>query len=629
MAISFKAIPLTHLPTNWMVEDLIYPGHTVVCISPDSGFFTSILNVLGIQFRSSATILSNENESFFVAQMSLSDGDWNRDPIIHTYGGEALHIKDIDHQTVYSQKNLFPSKSDQRYKNLINFYQTGAPHEMAKNHLDHFLDADISDITLHTLPLAGGNIITPRKAWLNSTTAEIEHDESPVFLIGRGALILTAETMSKDDILIASEINPLISQKKYIDHIIQTYFTDELEPELPSLDVNFRDKIHYAKQYLAAKTLLRAFVTGGKNLSAECEKTGILTNLKGAPFPHRQSKITKFPKQVLFVNQWSYHIDLQMLYIGCGTILIHDFSITVNFLRNLSQKYPAKQELRDFLREAIDLESKYQNSVNTSVQQITKLSLHVVRVPGLMIPNKTLFSGGLTPASFLSGLNDLSFNFLNSLAIAPVYNQNTIFFNILTPCSNAADPLFQEMEQAIKTNLSSVLGPIFRRTIELTVTTINHGTHKPGSAEKFMLQNLGGFRCQTALVTKWFANSVSKIFINPGNYHHTTNGFTGVRWLKHSSEMPAKLYISDLSLSAHVIRFLSYHPPDIWNVLKQQKSSLPDLPHLPKPTIKPQARTVAAKKSCKIKSSSHKAKTDATLPSSALTLPLLNSKDKL
>ncbi len=550
MPIRFDAIPAEQLPTNWEIEDLIYPGHTTIGIHHSSGFSASLLNVLGIYSNSKETMLTNANNSFHVAQLTLSESNWNRDTIVKTFSGHSFYLNDVDDFTNYEIQNIFSGKADRRYQNLISFYRAGVPKAIGANHFLQLTTAQENSVSFHTLPLAGGNIITARRAFIHPENNTIRYEHDPIFIVGRSALLLTANSMHTDDIRQTSLINRDLYDRKMIEHFVFTYFTplDEKHgTETSSLKTN---RIFYAQQYLTAKTLIRAFLTQGKNLDSELTKKGPLRRSVAETLLPRTAP--RSFKRVVFVNQWAYHIDLQMLYIGFGVVLIHDFTYTVYFLEQMKKKHPSRM-INFFLTEARELEAQFQSSVLITINQLKKQGLYPVRVPGLLIPNRNLQDGSIQSAESFDEVNAASINFMNSLAIVPRHTQNEILFTLLVPSSTKERILFQEMANTIQDCVSASLEPIFKRKVYLRFSIVAYNSKDFKSAELFMISKSGGLRCQTTLGPRHFFESIKNVFKKPGDYNTSVQPPDSVSWFRTDPRLPKNTFIFDLQITQLLI----------------------------------------------------------------------------
>ncbi len=593
MPLDFPPYIKNRLPTFWEIEDLIYPGFTYIAISPNSVFYQSFIQNFGILNDPNSVLLSSPTKGIQAAKFFLSQGNWNRDPILKTYDKFSIYLCYDSGITRYDKTKesgaIFSGKRDRRYQNLLSFYSTGIAHQLDYNHFSILRTSQKFVEKFHSLPIAGGNVITPRRTCLNEEN-QIIYDEMPVFIVGRGALLLTASCMSEEDINTAAQIDPKVHDKQTIDHIIYTYFngSDSPSPEehdpsrssgaaaaaaaVPNSSsthshASIKDKIFFAKQYIAAKILIRAFFTCGHNLEYELHKNGPLKNLENQIVKPSDGKPIDKYKSVLFVNQWAYHIDLQMLYIGCGTMLVHDFDATLTMLQKNRHIFPDSMFIAHFLAEATALRNQYQSSVETSIHQLKKFGLTVVRIPGLLIPHRNIVRGTLTGDKRSSRINQLSFNFINSLAIAPIHTANEINFNAIMASSKPGNPLFQLMHAHIQSAVSEALSPKLKKKVSITFIPIQATRRDEQiSAEEFMLTQSGGFRCQTTLCPKDFIANVCKAFAYEGRYQILPPILSDVRWIRRITDTEEQTYACDLTMPPRLIKKIQYMPETWENV---------------------------------------------------------------
>ncbi len=591
--INYPIVPIKDLPHYWEIEDLIYPGHTVIGMSQNSGFFTSLVHTLELQNNPNSPFIFNTSQSFFCAKLSTSKSHWNRDPLIKTYSQNTFFVHKAPLQSNMQYNNSYIGKRDLRYNKLLNFYRQGAPHELASNHFEAILNSTCTNFMLHTLPLAGGNIITPRRTWLNKETNTILYDEKPVFVVGRSALLLATEAMTPSDIEVAARINPQVHNPHFINNITYHYFSGMMSEKIPQYiasaqagEAIAKERTYYAQQYLAAKTLLRTLLTSGYNLDTEFCKTGPLFTLQGQIALPRHEK-TQSKKNVCFVNQWAYHIDLQMLYIGFGTILVHDFSETRKFLEKMMIKLPSMQDIiRMLLEEALHLEAEYQHTVDTTVNQLNKFGLHVIRVTGLLIPNRRLDTGTVQSNDTNRLLNVFSFNFMNSIAFAPMHDERKISFSILVPSAAKDNVLFRETADSIRHAISNKLTSLFNRLITINIIPIEYNAPSPLTAEEFMIAAKGGLRCQTALYSKKFFEHILPVFQYPGAYAHQSHCFPDAQWIRRTKNAPQHSFVYDIPSTNQLLKSMRFIP-STWvtestvsvtnppQVIKKQEETLP------------------------------------------------------
>lgn len=198
-------------------------------------------------------------------------------------------------------------------------------------------------------------------------------------------------------------------------------------------------------------------------------------------------------KDVIAVPQWTYHIDLQMSYLGKGQILIHSFKTTLNFL--IEKKSEILSELESInLLETLRwkgsafalyeklvllntyLAAEFENSIINEV--IRKLEKHGLTAHKCM---GNLFHGALEEGvpqkmicAFMNGLSGYS----DQLGC-------NYFLTVDSPL-NCLKTYFEELlakQFGMKTYFLNVTNPRFPQSPSMTMSTFD--------------ETEGSFRCQT------------------------------------------------------------------------------------------------------------------------------------
>nr|AYM52423.1 hypothetical protein [Corallococcus sp.] len=285
------------------------------------------LLAMGTEGRlSAAAIEAVPSEKVSVLPLNLALLGWNRDPVLRTLAGPSLY-------QARKQTPLFGARA--RLK--ANARSQSEPLE-AKDMFDGIQAlnakasarlAKLGGFGFHDIPVAGGNVIAARdgKGLLRFVVGELG-------LYG----VWHAETFGRE---------------------LAVQGTDM---ELELLNKRASRAGYDPEQYLLwknAKKRIRQTLLGSE---AEVEDFASKT------------------KRVLFVPQWAYHIDMQMLYLGPGRFALHSFTEQYRLVESFSAQELAGRD--EMLADIAKLQEKY-GAVNARTKALLeKHAFQVVEVVG-------------------------------------------------------------------------------------------------------------------------------------------------------------------------------------------------------------------------------------------------------
>lgn len=262
----------------------------------------------------------------FVLPLNLAALGWNRDPVLRTLTGPSLYRARKKLPLMGARARL---KANARSQN-----EPLAEDEMldgirAFGEVPSARLAKMGGFGFHDIPVAGGNVIAARdaKGLLRFVVGELG-------LYG----VWHAETFGRE----------LAVQGTNMD--------------LEQLNKRASRAGYDPEQYLLwknAKKRIRQTLLGEE---AEVEDHASKT------------------KRVLFVPQWAYHIDMQMLYLGSGRFALHSFAKQIELVEGFSEEeLPGRGEM---LKDITTLQEKY-GAVNARTKALLeKHGFQVVEVVG-------------------------------------------------------------------------------------------------------------------------------------------------------------------------------------------------------------------------------------------------------
>lgn len=418
---------------------------------------------------------------------------------------------------------------------------------------------------LHFFPFAGGNTICGKS--IDNTSLALS--EKAKVIIGQNSAIELAQSLRPEDLFAAMLLDPFFDE-------IDEYDTQK---HYATVIAQNAEAQNYLKKYKAAKIFIRHWMNGNEALTFHSKKKERLDPIKVSALEEQIKQSGSHVghphgnKNVFFVSQWAYHIDLQMAYIGGGIIIIHDFDVADEIFTQLFNdddadikkmltdydawwrthrnngpfaSYDVSQtpERFEFYKNALQIFSKtnnickrkYQKTVNLAVESLEREGFLVVRVCGILLPNKTdLVNNGIVGKSPFAWTS-VSHCCFNLLSIAPYIKKSLsqkpeIFLDILSACSEKGDPLFHYLWNHIEhqINQNSGIRKIYNRVIlrvhELDFSTQSDDASLPHfglwrninfdwrnehmydaraftNITNMIVDNAGGLRCQTMIISK-------------------------------------------------------------------------------------------------------------------------------
>ena len=197
-------------------------------------------------------------------------------------------------------------------------------------------------------------------------------------------------------------------------------------------------------------------------------------------------------KSVLFVSQWSYHIDLQMMYAKPGVILLHSFLELKLRIEEYFKQFEGKFDLascaaRTNLKELYSINEENLKNFEPITENLSKrlqaCGFKVVLVAGVCSPTVIQENGVVNGNRDQKSLNNFFFCFLNGFVLEP----SPGIFEICIPASHEFNELQQYCYDQFETKCHEVgISQVHRIKIDSTQRT----------TENYMLETHGGLRCQ-------------------------------------------------------------------------------------------------------------------------------------
>ncbi|RKG67363.1 hypothetical protein D7V80_16245 [Corallococcus sp. CA054B] len=216
-----------------------------------------------------------------------------------------------------------------------------------------------------------------------------------------------------------------------------------------------------------------------KNAKARIRRT-LLGELSGSE-DHTSRK-----KRVLFVPQWAYHIDMQMLYVGNGAFALHSFTEQHRLVESFSaEELPGREAM---LKDIAALQDKY-GAVNARTKALLeKHAFKVVEVVGAF-PLKV---NSAHVDRYHTHQAENYFCFVNGIALAP--DKVVVVHDDRKGRHKLAARAFEWLQKA----LSEVdIAPVPMR-------------ERFSDALSYMLEQEGGFRCRsTSFPVTWHRRLVA------------------------------------------------------------------------------------------------------------------------
>lgn len=358
-----------------------------------------------------------------VLPLNLATLGWNRDPVLRTLAGPSLYRARQSTPLFGARARLKANERSQNEpldaKDMFDGIQAlGAKANVRL--------AEMGGFGFHDIPVAGGNVIAARdaKGLLRFVVGELG-------LYG----VWHAETFGRELTVQGMEVELLNKRASRAGY----------DPE----------------QYLLwknAKKRIRQTLLGSE---AEMEDHSSKT------------------KRVLFVPQWAYHIDMQMLYLGKGRFALHSFTKQWELVESFTEEdLPGRGAM---LEDIARLQEKY-GAVNARTKALLeKHAFHVVEVVGtfpLRVRNAHLDREyPLQKSNY--------FCFVNGLSLANP--DRVIVVHDVKGRNKLAARAFDWFEKALA---------------EVDVTPMPMTFF---SANSYMLREEGGFRCRsTTFPMEWF-----------------------------------------------------------------------------------------------------------------------------
>ncbi|NBD12576.1 hypothetical protein [Corallococcus silvisoli] len=400
------------LPPDWHVEDMLYPGHTVLVMAPDGDLTKMAITAL-------------EDTPVPVCPLKLAEQGWNRDPVLRTLDGPSLYRARQGVTTMGARAVLRANARSQRSELVASDMFDGI------KVLNPEANARLSErggFGFHDIPVAGGNIIAARdaKGLLRFVVGELG-------LYG----VWHAETFGRKLAVQGTDME--------LEQLTRRAARAGYDPE----------------QYLLwknAKTRIRQTLLGEL---AEAEDHSSKT------------------KRVLFVPQWAYHIDMQMLYLGQGRFALHSFTEQRRLVESFSEsELPVREAL---LKDINVLLEKY-GEVNARTKALLeKHAFKVVDVVGtfpLKVRNAHV-------DRFHPSQSANYFCFVNGMALA---SGQVLVVHDMKTRNKLAARAFEWFQKALS-------------EVEITPIPMARSSF---DASDYMLKQEGGFRCRsTTFPVQW------------------------------------------------------------------------------------------------------------------------------
>ncbi|WP_224369663.1 hypothetical protein [Hyalangium versicolor] len=183
-------------------------------------------------------------------------------------------------------------------------------------------------------------------------------------------------------------------------------------------------------------------------------------------------------KSVLFVPQWAYHIDLQMLYVGKGRVVLHSFKKQRELIESFFFKPSADRTL---LRDsAIALEQKYGEINRKAKETLEKHGFEVIEVAGVL-------PTGVDDGHVKCTKPNYYFCFMNGIALFPD--------KVLVPHHLETEREFVSFAYELFMDELRSVG----------IETVPIGNHLKAAGKfvtDFMLREEGGLRCKTTTLPR-------------------------------------------------------------------------------------------------------------------------------
>ncbi|RKH57231.1 hypothetical protein, partial [Corallococcus llansteffanensis] len=402
---------------------------------------TAMVMASGCDFLPWMKRLASKHD-FTVCEFSFESLGWNRDPVLRTLHGPSL-FHEADSPGMGGKRVLKANAKSQSPALVPDVMFNGI--RCAPDVRKLVLEEELGFGT-HDIPVAGGNVIAAR---------------------------------SKDN------------QLKFIVGELGLYSTWHLEAFGSKLDIT---QAQYGKAALAQRAA-KAGYDPEQYLLWKNAKERIRKILLDRTTAEQEWSATTQKKRVLFVPQWAYHIDVQMLYVGHGRIALHSFQKQLELVQSLYLKASAEKTR---LLDAISaLQTAYGPVTARAKEILVKHGFEVIDVAGsfpLKVANGHLDQN--VPDS------RLYFNFLNGLALFP--NKVMVLHNV--------DQEHQLIELAYEL-FQEQLGEAGIEVVPIGSHVSLGGGARPHrfDVNDFMYRQGGGLRCKTTTLPTSYVDKLQPV----------------------------------------------------------------------------------------------------------------------